>query len=127
MLPSIPYPARKCNGKPKSAEKVPRDLRPGGLFPRYSSQAISAAAIAANPAAQPQRGMRLHRGGRAVWAAAQLRAIRHAQDLLGCDALLGEGVVFDDEDSLFKQLRVGGIHHDDPAGNTFYQGEPLLS
>ena len=41
--------------------------------------------------------------------------------LLGCDTAACGRVVADDEDRLLKNMRVGGIHHDDPSGNTFYQ------
>ena len=47
-------------------------------FPSYSTAAMTAAAMAAAPAIQPQRGTLRQTGGCKVWGAAQLRAMRHA-------------------------------------------------
>ena len=35
-------------------------------------------------------------------------------------------VAAENKNRLFKNLRVGAVHHNDPAGNTFYQNHALL-
>ena len=55
-------------------------------------------------------------------------AFGHADGLIH-QLLLADprAVTAENEDRLFKHLRVGAVHHNDPAGNTFYQNHALLA
>ena len=53
-------------------------------------------------------------------------ADRLIHQLLGCDTAAGGGIVANDKNCLFKNTGIGGVHHDDPTGNTFDQEYALL-